>query len=317
MMSRYINPFTNFGFEKLFGTEANKDLLIDFLNTILPEKSSIKSLTYLPTERLGDRRFERKDILDVYCENELGEKFIVEMQKAEQDYFKDRSIFYSTFPIREQAIRGKEWDFELKAVYTIGLLDFVFDKSPLDDDIMHHEVVLFDKKTSRVFYDKLTYIYLELPKFRKTENELETNFDKWMFLLCHMDVLDRCPAKLQSKIFEKAFATAEIARYDEAEQRSYEESLKVYRDLINVVRTAERKGIRQGMEQGMKKGIEQGIKQGIEQGIQQGMERGKYEEKLQIAAHSLSMGFDMETVAKLTGLPFDEIEKLVSSQGKD
>lgn len=292
-MSRYINPFTDFGFKKLFGTEINKDLLIDFLNTILPEKSSIKSLTYLPTERLGDRRFERKAIFDVYCENELGEKFIVEMQKAEQDYFKDRSIFYSTFPIREQAKLGKEWDFELKAVYTIGLLDFVFDKSSLDDDIMHHEVVLFDKNTSRVFYDKLTYIYLELPKFRKTEKELETNFDKWMFLLCHMDVLDRCPTKLQSKIFEKAFATAEIARYDEAEQRSYEESLKVYRDLINVVRTAERKGIRQGIEQ------------------------GKYEEKLQIAAHSLSMGFDMETVAKLTGLPFDEIEKLASSQGKD
>ena len=231
-MSRYINPFTDFGFKKLFGTEINKDLLIDFLNTILPEESRITTLTFLTTEQLGEGAFDRKAVFDVYCENERGEKFIVEMQKAEQDYFKDRSIFYSTFPIREQAKRGNDWDFELKAIYTIGLLDFVFDKSPLNDDLLHHEVVLYDKNTQSVFYHKLTYIYLELLKFHKTEAELETNFDKWLFLLCHMEVLDGCHTKLQSKIFEKAFATAEIAHYSEAEQR-YEESLKVYRDLIN------------------------------------------------------------------------------------
>ena len=305
-MSRYINPFTDFGFKKLFGTEINKDLLIDFLNTILPEEAFIRSLTYLPTEKLGEGHFERKAIFDVYCENERGEKFIVEMQKAEQDYFKDRSIFYSTFPIREQAKRGNEWDFELKAVYTIGLLDFTFDKSPLDDDVVHHEVVLFDKNTNRVFYDKLTYVYLELPKFRKTEQELETNFDKWMFLLCHMEVLDRCPAKLQSKIFEKAFATAEVARYNPAEQRSYEDSLKVYRDLINVVRTAERKVLEKGIAEGMEKGLAEGIEKGLAEGMEKGMEKGK----LQIAANSLALGFDVETVAKLTGLPVHEIRKL-------
>lgn len=311
-MSRYINPFTDFGFKKLFGTEINKDLLIDFLNTILPEEASIKSLTYLPTEKLGDGYFDRKAIFDVYCENERGEKFIVEMQKAEQDYFKDRSIFYSTFPIREQAKRGNDWDFELKAVYTIGLLDFTFDKSLLDDDVVHHEVVLFDRNTNRVFYDKLTYIYLELPKFRKTEQELETNFDKWMFLLCHMEVLDRCPAKLQSKIFEKAFATAEVARYNPIEQRSYEESLKVYRDLINVVRTAERKGMEKGMEKGLQEGLEKGLQEGGEKGRQEGLEKGKYEEKLQMAANSLSLGLDVKCISQLTGLPVDEIEKLKS-----
>ena len=289
-MSRYINPFTDFGFKKLFGTEVNKDLLIDFLNTLLPEEEAIKSLTYLPTEKLGDGCFERKAIFDVFCENERGEKFIVEMQKAEQDYFKDRSIFYSTFPIREQAKRGMEWNFELKAVYTIGLLDFTFDDSPLDDDVVHHEVVLYDMSTQRVFYHKLHYIYLELPKFHKAEAELENNFDKWMFLLCHMEVLDRCPAKLQSKIFEKAFSTAEVARYTPAEQRTYEESLKVYRDLINVVKTAERKGMAEG------------LKQGIEQ--------GQYAEKLKIAANSLTLGIDVEIIAKLTGLSVDEIKKL-------
>jgi len=305
-MSKYINPFTDFGFKKLFGTEINKDLLIDFLNTILPDEARITTLTYLPTEQLGEGMFERKAIFDVYCENERGEKFIVEMQKAEQDYFKDRSIFYSTFPIREQARRGNDWDFELKAVYTIGLLDFVFDKSPLNDDVLHHEVVLFDKNTQSVFYDKLTYIYLELPKFHKTESELETNFDKWLYLLCHMEVLDRCPSKLQSKIFEKAFATAEIARYTPAEQRSYEESLKVYRDLINVVRTAERKGMERGMEKGMKKGMEKGIEEGMKKGIEKGIEKGK----LDAAENFLRLGVSPDVVSKATGLSMEIVNRM-------
>lgn len=289
-MSRYINPFTDFGFKKLFGTEINKDILIDFLNTILPEEATIKNLTYLPTEQLGDGAFQRKAIFDVYCENERGEKFIVEMQKAEQDYFKDRSIFYSTFPIRDQAKRGQEWNFELKAVYTVGVLDFIFDHSPLDDEVVHHEVQLFDKQTNRVFYDKLTYVYLELPKFRKTEAELETNFDRWMYLLNHMQVLDRCPVSLQTKIFEKAFRTAEIAKYNPSEQRTYEESLKVYRDLINVVKTAERKGLQQGLEQGK-----------IE---------GKKAEQLLIAANLKKQGVASEIIAQCTGLSIEEIDLL-------
>lgn len=293
-MSRYINPFTDFGFKRLFGSDVNKDLLIDFLNSVLPQEATITSLTYLPTEQLGDGRYERKAIFDVYCENEYGEKFIVEMQKAEQDYFKDRSIFYSTFPIREQAKRGNDWDFELKAVYTIGLLDFTFDNSPLDDEVLHHEVKLVDQKTNRVFYDKLTYIYLELPKFRKTEEELESNFDKWLFLLCHMEVLDRCPAKLQNKIFEKAFATAEVAQYSATEQRSYEESLKVYRDLINVVRSAERKGMERGLEQGMEKGIE----------------KGRIEEQRLIATNMKRSGVTPEIIAQCTGLTMDEISNI-------
>lgn len=197
MPAKYINPFTDFGFKKLFGTEVNKDLLLDFLNSLLHQEGKIESLTYLPNERLGGGQYERKAVFDVYCENERGEKFIVEMQKAEQDYFKDRSIFYSTFPIQEQAKRGK-WDFQLNAVYTIGLLDFIFPEDQYNDEVMHHEIRLMDCATKRVFYDKLTFIYLEMPEFHKTEAELETNFDRWMYLLTHMEVLERCPPALQS-----------------------------------------------------------------------------------------------------------------------
>jgi len=121
---KYISTFTDFGFKKIFGTEVNKDLLIDFLNELLLKSGeTVVDLSYLSTEQLGRRSDERKAIYDIYCRNEKGEHFIVEMQKAKQKYFKDRSIYYSSFPIQSQAEKG-DWNFELKAIYTVGILDF-------------------------------------------------------------------------------------------------------------------------------------------------------------------------------------------------
>ena len=124
---KYINPLTDFGFKKLFGEEVNKELLIDFLNELLPERHKIKELTYQPNEQLSITEYDRKAIFDLYCESEKGEKFIVEIQRAKQNFFKDRSVYYASFPIQQQAIRGSNWDFRLAAVYTIGILDFIFE----------------------------------------------------------------------------------------------------------------------------------------------------------------------------------------------
>ncbi len=128
MKAKYINPYTDFGFKKIFGEEASKPLLIDFLNALLPEQNKIVDLTFKNTEQLGLNDLDRKAIYDIYCENDKSEKFIVELQKAKQSAAadKDRTIYYSTFPIREQAEKG-EWNYNLKAVYCIGILDFTFD----------------------------------------------------------------------------------------------------------------------------------------------------------------------------------------------
>jgi predicted transposase/invertase (TIGR01784 family) len=120
LKEKYINPFTDFGFKKLFGTELNKDLLIDFLNeVVLPRQRSIAELKYRSSEHLGQTETDRKAIFDIYCVSSQGERFIVEMQKAKQNYFKDRSVFYSSFPIQEQAQSG-EWNYQLAPVYTVG-----------------------------------------------------------------------------------------------------------------------------------------------------------------------------------------------------
>ena len=206
LQERYVNFYTDFAFKKLFGTEVNKELLISFLNALLAGEEVIRDITYLNTEHLGELERERKAVFDVYCENERGERFLVEMQKAEQRFFKDRSVFYSTFPIREQAMKGN-WDYQLKSVYTIGILNFTFDED--DPNYYHHEVKLVDMKTMKVFYDKLTFIYLEMPKFRKTEDELETLFDKWMYAIRHLPSLLERPKALREAVFEKFFQAAD------------------------------------------------------------------------------------------------------------
>ncbi len=242
LKDRYIDPFTDFGFKKLFGEECNKELLLDFLNELLQKKEGkIVSLSYLKTERLGVSEESRKAVFDLYCENEKGEKFIVELQKTKQAFFKDRSLYYSTFPIAEQAISG-DWNFELKAIYTIAILNFVFEEDKEDAQKYRYDVMLTDIETHKVFYDKLTFIYLEMPKFTKNADELETHFEKWMYVLKNLNRLDNIPDRLRNRIFEKIFSVAEIAKLTEDEYRAYIDSLNSYRDLKNSLDYAKEEG---------------------------------------------------------------------------
>lgn len=283
---RYINPFTDFGFKKLFGSEMNKDLLIAFLNALLPQTAgTITDLTFLTNENMGRSEFDRRAIFDLYCKNERSEYFIVEMQRAKQDYFKDRSVFYASFPIQQQAQKG-EWNYYLQPVYMVGILDFTFDEDKQSNDVVHHEVKLFNCSTGKVFYEKLTFIYLELPKFSKTVDELESNFDKWCYLLRHLPSLTNRPARLQEKVFLKVFELAEIAKYSPEEAAEYESSLKVYRDLKNVIDCAYDEGLAEGVEIGMEKGAQQ--------------------TKLEIARKLMAKGMSAEEAAEIAGVAVDD-----------
>ena len=288
---KYINPYTDFGFKKLFGKEMNKDLLISFLNALFNNSErEIEDVQYLNGENLGDGYGDRRSVFDVYCMTKDGSRFIVEMQKAEQAYFKDRSVYYATTPIRQQAPKG-EWDYHLDDVYTVGILNFEFPHGEYPADSYRHEIKLKDVEDNHVFYDKLTFIYLEMPKFTKTENELETMFDKWMFVLHNLYRLLERPKALQDRVFQKLFDQAEIAKYSDAERRQYEESKKIFWDNYSVIKTAREKGIREG------------VQQGIQQGIQQ--------EKVETIQRLQAMGLTVEQIAKGANMTVDEVKKLL------
>jgi len=241
-----------------------------------------QKLTYLKNDKLGTSEQERKAIFDLYCENEKGEKFIVELQKTKQKFFKDRTLYYSTFPIREQAQRGSDWDFELKAVYTVAILDFEFDEDKLQKDKYRNNVKLSDIETNKVFYDKLTFVYLEIPKFTKTIKELKTRFDKWMYIIRNLNKLDRIPEELREGIFEKLFEVAEIAKFTPEEVNSYEDSLKTYRDMKNSIDTDR----------------------------EEGREEGELIKARTIALTMKNSGLSNKEISDFTGLSIEEIEKL-------
>ena len=275
---RYISLLTDFGFIRIFGTKPNKDLLINFLNSLFDGFQVIKDVKYLNSEHVGDVFAERKPIFDVYCENEKGEKFIVEMQNA------------SVFPIREEAPKGADWNFKLDHVYIVALLNFDLEVEAFDKNDINHDVGLLDKKTHKVFNDKFSFKYVEIAKFDKTEDELVTLYDKWLYVLKNLSRLDERPAALKEKIFSKLFEEAEIAKFTPTELKEYEDSLKAYRDVKNSIDTA--------------------LEKGREEGRAEAREEGKNLKVIQIAKKMLAAGLDIDTVIKMTDLSKSEIEKL-------
>ena len=288
---KYINPFTDFGFKKLFGTEVNKDLLMDFLNEMLPCDDKIIEVNYLNPEILGRSETDRNAVFDIHCKTDKDDYFIVEMQKVKQKFFKDRSVFYASFPIQSQGVKG-DWNYQLKAVYTVGVLNFVFHDD--DPSYYHSEIKLMDTKKKTVFYDKLTFIYLEMPNFNKTIDELETRFDKWLYVLKHLPSFQELPKKLQEKIFKKVFKVAERAKMTLKEQVEYDDSLKRFRDLKGALDTAKEEGF-----------IEGEVKGKIE-----GLKEGEMKKAIESAKKMLADEEPIEKIVKYTELTIEEIKSL-------
>ena len=306
-MEKYINPYTDFGFKKLFGSELNKELLIGFLNALFEEAKQlpddrILDVKYLNNEQLGRSPYDRKAVFDVLCETEKGAKFHLEMQNVFQEFFIDRTIYYATFPIQSMAKKDSaeegRWNFQLQRLYSVNLLNFTFrkdkkkdadgsDKETIvneisEDDLMHC-VMLKNIKTDKIFYDKLIFIYLEMPKFKKPIEECKTFYEKWLFVLQNLTRLMERPKELQERVFKRLFEQAEIANYTPEEHEAYEVSLKNLWDIAN------------GMEAAEKKGIEKGRAEGA------------HAQAIQSARNAKALNLPIETIVQLTGLTPGEI----------
>lgn len=250
-MPRYLNPFTDYGFKKLFGEEAHIDFLIDFLNALNIHFCKITEISFRKSEKLGNAIIDRRAFFDLYCIDEKGNRFIVELQRADQEFFKDRALYYSSFAIQEQAEVGN-WNYKLSAVYFVGILDFELKGEKLKTDKYIHKVVLMEEDDKTVFYDKLKYVYIEIPKFNKKEDELITTLDKWLYFMKYLSKLESIPNALNTEMFIKAFDIAEMINMGKESRIEYEESLKVYRDLKVVLDESFDKGILKGKIEAIK-----------------------------------------------------------------
>lgn len=293
-MGRFINPFTDFGFHRIFGQEVHKELLIDFLNQLLKDERQIIDITFknpiLQPETIEDRGV----IFDIHCRDDQGGWFVVEMQNGAQPYFYDRGIYYLSRAISNQGEKGKDWKFGLCPVYGIFLLNY---KMGINSKF-RTDVILADRDTGRMFSDKIRQVYLELPWFTKEPDECETDFERWLYLLKHMDTLERMPFKARKAVFDKLLEVADVANLSKEERVLYDEALKRYRDYKNTIDYAEEKG------------IEKGIKIGEAKGLAKGKKEGRAKEQRLIAANFKKQGVNIETISQCTGLSIEEISKL-------
>ena len=310
--ARYIDPMVDWSFKRLFGSEVNKDILIEFLKVIFPEHE-IEDITYIPAEQLGIMEDDRKAVFDVICRTKEGKDFLVEMQYAPQEHFFERALFYTSFPIMKQGKKAqrdevtgvkKEWDYELDGVYFLGVLNFRYE----EDELIEHRYLLREATTGKTMTDKLKFVFVEVEKFNKSEDELATDFDKWLFILKNLSKLLERPAALRDRIFSRIFDVAEYASLDNIDKQNYVKAMTTTRDTHNQIEYAKKTGL----EEGLVKGFEKGRAEGLEEGL----EKGREDAKQLIAINFLKLGTPCEVVAKATGLSLEEVTKIKESSGR-
>jgi len=279
VIGKYIDPLVDFAFKKIFGSEPNKDLLIDFLNEIFRGRKHIIDLVYNKNEHPGELKDEGAAVFDLLCTGDKGEHFLIEIQRAKQGYFKERALFYTSRLISDQAPKGKRsaWGYNIAEVYLIALLeDFTLEDSP--DNTYLHDICLCNRDTGEIFYDKLGYTYIELSKFVKEDKSLETDLDKWLYVLKNMSRMDKIPVYLRKPIFEKLFSIAEYTNLTKEEKAMYDSSLKYKWDNKNVLDYA--------------------------------VKEAEHKKTIDIAIEMKKDGLPLAQISKFTKLSIEEIEKL-------
>ena len=313
-MGRFINPFTDYGFKKIFGQEISKDLLIVFLNDLLEGERVITDLTFLNNEQLPEWNDERALIYDIYCTTDTGEKIIVEMQNKSQLYFKERALFYLSNAVVRQGEKGADWKFEIKAVYGVFFMNFL-----LKDNVkLRTDVILADRDSGELFSDKMRQIFIALPVFDKEEDECENDFERWIYILKNMETLKRMPFKARKAVFKKLEEIADVASLSGEERERYENSVNAYRTYMSVQEASKQEGREEGLavgfEEGLEKGLEKGLAEGLEKGLVEGLEKGRekglVEERLSTARKMKAEDLDCTLISKITGLTLEEIAKL-------
>ena len=334
-MEEYINPFIDYGFKKLFATEANKDLLISLLNAIIEDVDDpVVDLTYKNVEQISEYNGTRINYFDVYCETQNKREFIVEMQNSWKPFFKDRTVYYAAKPIRNQGLvgiqktqdqllrekvakrieedlkeieekrerefkkSGKKWNYRLNDVYLIAIMNFTFPKKEYGPESYFHKVMLTDIDDHHVFYDKLTLYYVEMPKLENIELKLDTPREKWFYALYNLWCGNDRPEELDEYIFRKLYEQARIASFTLEQQFAYEDSRMYYLDTYAEI------------EGGFIMGREQGYEWGFEKGREKGLAESAAQNKIAIVQRMKALGIDKEIILKSVEMTEEEFDNL-------
>ena len=284
-------PTTDFTFKKIFGTEQNKRFLIKFLNDFVSRfTGGIVDVTYLQTEQYGLKESERKAVFDILCTDQDQRNFIVEMQRAPQPDFAERSVFYLCRAVSASMEKGV-LGYSIYPTYSVNLLDFELPEYKKNGECFQG-VFLKDHK-NRILTKKVAIFYINLCNFAAEQPEVTEEMRNWLFLLKNMPELDERDYAIQQGIFKELMDECRIAKLDTMEKEDYRKSVLEYEDVKRAVAYAGELAAKAAYEEGMEKGMEKG------------------REALLLAAQNLlEMGLSVADIAKATGLSEEQIQTM-------
>ncbi|MBE6246558.1 MAG: Rpn family recombination-promoting nuclease/putative transposase [Bacteroidales bacterium] len=278
---KYVNLLDDLGFKHVFGRDENKEILIAFLNEIIPDKQII-DLEHIRNEQVPFDPDTKASVFDLYCETQDGSRIVVELQREEQFDYIDRAIYYGAFPIQNQIAKGKK-RYTFSAVYVINILNFNLVELRGDNNPVS-TFRLKELKTNKILSHKYTLIFIELSKFAKRLEEISPDniLEGYLYFLRNMHNFKEQPKEFQQQIWDKLFNAARVAKMNRQERQAYIKKMNTERDRINQWEFA--------MEQAKTKGMA--------------------EEKMTIAKSMKLEGISVDIICKCTGLSIEEIENL-------
>ena len=278
---KYVNLLDDLGFKHVFGRDENKEILIAFLNEIIPDKQII-DLEHIRNEQVPFDPDTKASVFDLYCETQDGSRIVVELQREEQFDYIDRAIYYGAFPIQNQIAKGKK-RYTFSAVYVINILNFNLVELRGDNNPVS-TFRLKELKTNKILSHKYTLIFIELSKFAKRLEEISPDniLEGYLYFLRNMHNFKEQPKEFQQQIWDKLFNAARVAKMNRQERQAYIKKMNTERDRINQWEFA--------MEQAKTKGMA--------------------EEKMTIAKSMKLEGISVDIICKCTGLSLEEIENL-------
>ncbi len=280
---KFLDPTNDLAFKKIFGNEQKKNILISFLNAVLDfngDKEIVDVEILNPYQALKIEEL-KETILDIRATDKINRNFIVEMQKEDKGDFQKRSLYYTSKAYVAQLNDGEPYQ-TLKKIYFIGILNFKMFDNP--NYISRH--LILDQATGKQELDDFEFTFIELKKFNKQLQELNSVIDKWLFFLKNAKKLDMIPAEFETKPeFKEAFLIANSFGWTKTEIEIYDYMKLKEMDHKNEIETAENKGFNRGLQ------------------------KGKTETQLEIAKNLLDILED-DLIAQKTGLSIAQIKSL-------
>lgn len=289
---KYADLLDDEAFKLVFGQESTKDVMIEFLNQVITDKT-IVDVDFIDKEMHPYDRDKKTSVYDLFCKTDDGSRIIVELQKRKQDSYAERMLYYSMHQILKQVEAGAD-NFDFYPIYVISILNFTIESN---NEITDVKTVyrLFEEKHHTPLTTKVTYIFIELPKFSKKINELDGNILEGMyFCLKNMQLLQSRPEALTHKVFDKIFKVSEFLEMDEETRAKILDNMTTERDLRNQFAYARKEGHALGRAEGHAEGRAEGHAEG----------------RAEVAHRMLKAGMDIQQIAEFTQLSIEEIKAL-------